>query len=99
METEGYDNFNQTANKRETGLTGLFGLCIYTYSQHKNSFVWNYCSTFVAEMKQVNHPNSVLLLGGSIGFVGSGIHSLNSQIKSKSFRNEFENRTCRGTHY
>lgn len=38
METEGYDNFNLTANKRETGLTGLFVLCIYTYSQHKNSF-------------------------------------------------------------
>lgn len=37
------------------------------------------------------------LLGGKIGFVGSGIHSLSSQILSKSFRNWFENRTLRGT--
>ena len=48
-------------------------------------------------MKHVTHPNSVLLLGGTNGFVGSGIHSLNSQIKSKSFRNEFEKRILRGT--
>lgn len=39
----------------------------------------------------------VLLLGGNNGFVGSGIHSLNSQIKSKSLRNEFEKRTAKGT--
>ena len=37
------------------------------------------------------------LFGGKIGFVGSGIHSLSSQILSKSFRNWFENRTLRGT--
>ena len=37
------------------------------------------------------------LLGGKIGFVGSGIHSRSSQILSKSFRNWFENRTLRGT--
>lgn len=37
------------------------------------------------------------LLGGKIGFVGSGIHSLSSQILSKSFINWFENRTLRGT--
>lgn len=37
------------------------------------------------------------LFGGKIGFVGSGIHSLCSQILSKSFRNWFENRTLRGT--
>ena len=35
--------------------------------------------------------------GGTIGFVGSGIHVLNSQIKSKSLRNEFEKRILRGT--
>ena len=37
------------------------------------------------------------LFGGKIGFVGSGIHSLSSQILSKSLRNWFENRTLRGT--
>ena len=43
------------------------------------------------------YPKAVLLLGGSSGFVGSGIHSLNSQIKSKSLKKEFEKRTVKGT--
>jgi hypothetical protein len=32
-----------------------------------------------------------------MGFVGSGIHSRSSHIKSKSPRKEFENRTGKGT--
>jgi len=39
------------------------------------------------------------LHGGNNGLVGSGIHFRSSQIKSKSLKNEFENRTVRGTEF
>lgn len=36
---------------------------------------------------------------GNNGLVGSGIHFRSSHIKSKSLKNEFENRTVRGTFF
>lgn len=41
--------------------------------------------------------NLLAILGGNIGFVGSGIQCLSSQILSKSSKNWFEKRTAGGT--